>query len=232
MEKYKELYELSKEVLKEELNRFVRVDDKAAKYLSVLTLVAGAAAYFGKWVADNLIPPKTALEWMMVIIAACLCGAIYISWFLIFNALRLHNVKKPPLNDEMIKFFDDNRMVDIYYALTKGNRDALEVNRDTTDRKSRRLYHGYEAIIVSGFILVAFLSLFVVHSWNNSKPLKQEERSITMTKQNDQKPQGSEKPSSDKPNSTIIPPNYDLVTEGYDPSKDQTKKGGDTKKKK
>jgi hypothetical protein len=132
----------------------------------------------------------------------------------------------------MIKFFDDNRMVDIYYALTKGNRDALEVNRDTTDRKSRRLYHGYEAIIVSGFILVAFLSLFVVHSWNNSKPLKQEERSITMTKQNDQKPQGSEKPSSDKPNSTIIPPNYDLVTEGYDPSKDQTKKGGDTKKKK
>jgi len=231
VEKYKELYDLSKEVLKEELSRFTRVDDKAAKYLSVLTLVAGAAAYFGKWVIDNLIPPKTVLEWALVIIAAFLCATIFVSWFLIFNALRLHNLTKLPLNDETIKFFDDNRMIDIYYALAKGNRDALKVNRDTTDLKSRRLYHGYKAIIVSGFILVAFLSLFVVHSWNSPKTVKQDERSLTMTKEKNEKPQGSEKPSSDKPDPNVVPPTYDVVTEGYDPSKLQTKKG-DTEKKK
>ena len=231
MEKYKELYELSKEVLKEELSRFTRIDDKAAKYLSVLTLAAGAAAYFGKWVIDNLIPPKSSLEWVMVTLAALLCAAIFVSWFFIFNALRLHNLTKPPLNDEVIKFFDDNNMIDIYYALTKGNRDALKVNRDTTDRKSRRLYDGYNAIIVSGFILVAFLSLFVVHSWNNPKPPKPEERSLTMTKGKNEKPQEPQKPSSEKPNPNIIPPTYDIVTEGYDPSKVQTKKGDTVKKK-
>jgi hypothetical protein len=232
VEKYKELYELSKEVLKEELSRFARIDDKAAKYLSVLTLVAGAAAYFGKWVIDNLIPPKTPLEWVLVIVATILCATIFVAWLLVFNALRLHNVTKPPLNDEMVKFFDDNEMIDIYYALTKGNKKALRVNRDTTDRKSKRLYHGYNAIIVSGFVLVMFLSLFVLHSWNNPKNLKQEERSITMTKAKDEKPQGSEKPSSDKPNPNIVPPTYDVVTEGYDPSKVQTKKGGEPAKKK
>ena len=232
MEKYKELYELSKEVLKEELSRFTRIDEKAAKYLSVLTLVAGAAAYFGKFVIDNLIPPKTVLEWVLVIIAASLCAAIFVSWFLIFNALRLHNLTKPPLNNEIIKFFDDNRMIDIHYALTKGNKDALKVNRYTSDRKSKRLYHGYNAMIVSCFILVVFLSLFVVHSWNNPKTLKREERSLTMTKTKNEKPQGSEKPSSDKPNPNVVPPTYDIVTEGYDPSKVQTKKGGDTTKKK
>ena len=232
MEKYKELYELSKEVLKEELNRFARIDEKAAKYLSILTLVAGAAAYFGKWVIDNLIPPKTAMEWVLVIVAAILCAAIFVSWFLVFNSLRLHNVTKPPLNDEVIKFFDDNEMTDIYYALTKGNKEALIVNRDITNRKSKRLYHGYNAIITSGFVLVAFLCLFVLHSYNNSKNLRKEERSIAMTKPKDEKPQGSEKPPSDKPNPNIVPPAYDIVTEGYDPSKVQIKKGGKPTKKK
>lgn len=232
MEKYKELYELSKQVLEEELNRFTRIDDKAAKYLSALTLVAGAAAYFGKWVIDNLIPPKTFLELVLVIIAASLCAAIFVSWFLIFNTLRLHNLTKPPLNDETIKFFDDNIMIDIYYALTKGNRDALKVNRDTTDGKSRRLYRGYNAMIFSVIFLVVFLTLFVAYSWNNPKILKREERSLTMTKTKDEKPQGSETPSSGKPNPNIVPPTYDVVTEGYDPSKVQTKKGEGTAKKK
>jgi len=228
MEKYKELYELSKEVLKEELSRFVRVDDKAAKYLSVLTLVAGGAAYFGKWVIDNLIPPKTVLEWALVIIAAFLCATIFVSWCLIFNTLRLHNLTKPPLNDETIKFFDENKMIDIYYALAKGNSNAIKANRNTTDRKSKRLYYGYNVIIVSGFILVAFLSLFVIHSWNNPKTVKQDERSLSMTKVKKDKPQ---KPSTEKPDPKVIPPTYDIVTEGYDPSKVQTKKGDTVKKK-
>lgn len=230
MDKYKELYELSKEVLKEELSRFNRVDDKAAKYLSVLTLVAGAAAYFGKWIIDNLIPPKTALEWILVIIAALLCASIFVSWFLIFNALRLHNVMKPPLNDETIIFFDDNRMIDIYYALAKGNRDAIKVNRDTIDRKSKRLYNGYNAIIVSGFILVAFLLLFIVHSWNNPKTVKQDQRSITMTKETNEKSQKSEEHPSEKPDPNVIAPTYDIVTEGFDPYKIPSNNNGTKKK--
>ncbi len=231
MEKYKELYELSKEVLKEELSRFTRIDDKAAKYLSVLTLVAGAAAFFEKWIIDKLIPPKTFLEWVLVIIAALLCVTIFVSWFLVFNVLRLHNLTKPPLNDETIKFFDDNKMIDIYYALAKGNRDALKVNRVTTDCKSKSLSQGYKALIVSGFILITFLSLFVVYSWNNPKTIKQDERSLTMTEGKIEKPQGSEQQTVDKPDPDIVPPIYDIITEGYDPSKVQKKKVNTEKEK-
>lgn len=229
MEKYKELYDLSKEVLNEELNRFTRIDDKAAKYLSVLTLVAGAATFFGKWLIDNLMPPKTALEWILIIVAFLLCVMIFISWCMIFNVLKLHDVTKIPLNDETIKFFDDNELVNIYYALAKGNKEALAKNRITTDLKSKQLYMGYNAIIACGLCLVLFLSFFIAYKWNPQ--VTKLERSQIMSKEGNQKPQGSEKPSSDKPDPNIKPPTYDVVTEGFDPSKIQTKKEVIEKKK-
>jgi uncharacterized membrane protein (DUF485 family) len=229
MEKYKELYQLSKEIFNEELNRFIRVDEKASKYLSVLTLIAGLTAFFGKWMIANLIPPKSPLEWSLIIMATVLFAAIFLSWVYIFNALRLHSLTKPPLNDETIKFFNDNEMIDIYYALTKGNKDALIENRRTTDKKSKMLYRGYNAIIVCGLLLILFLSLFVIHSWNNPEKMNQHERSMTMASEdNGKENQEQEKPSSEKPNPNITPPAYERVTEGYDPSKIKDK---DKKKK-
>lgn len=96
MEKYKELYYLSKEVLNEELSRFNRFDDKATKYLSILTLVAGMSGFFGKWLIDNLIPPKTGLEWTLIVIGSLLFIMIFVSWFLIFNVLKMHTITKMP----------------------------------------------------------------------------------------------------------------------------------------
>jgi len=247
MDKYKELYAYSKEVLNEELGRFNRIDEKASKYLSALTLVAGASAFFGKWVIDNLIPPKTYLEWALVLAAALLGIAIFVSWILIFNSLRLHSLIKPPLNAESIKFFNDNEMIDIYYALAKGNKEALEKNRATTDSKSKKLYQGYLAINISGIILVVFLLIFIVYSWNNPKTITQNERGAVMTKDKNQgtsvsdesvsalpsinKQITTDRPSPDKPNPNIVPPKYDIITEGYNPSNLQ-KRQGDTDKEK
>jgi len=232
MEKYKELYNLSKEVLREEQDRFNRIDEKASRYFPVLTLSAGASGFFGKWMIDNLIPPGTVLGWFLVATGALLFFSIFVSWSLIFSVFRMHQVEKIPLNSEMIEFFDDNRLLDIYYALSRGNKTALENNRKTTDRKSRMLYLGYKAIIVSGFLLLMFLSLFLVHTWN-SKPgtVKKAERSLIMSAKENEHPtsQNIEKPSAEKPNPNVVPPTYDLVTEGYDPSK--IEKRGDDKKK-
>lgn len=232
MGKYKELYNLSKEILNEELSRFNRIDDKAAKYLSVLTLVAGVSGFFGKWLIDKLIPPKNNLEWALVIIGALLFIMVFISWFLIFNVLRLHTITKMPLTAETIDFFYANELVDIYYTLAKGNKDALEENRKRTNIKSRRLHHGYISIIISGVLLVSFWSLFVVHSWNEPKNPKNNERSISMAddKNQDTTSEGDSKPVVVKPNTGIKPPKYDVVTEGFDPSKIKDKVGGKTEK--
>lgn len=232
MEKYKELYNLSKEVLNEELSRFSRIDDKATKYLSILTLVAGVSGFFGKWLIDNLIPPKTTTEWELVILGALLFIMIFVSWFLIFNVLRIHTIIKMPLDAETIDFFDNNELIDIYYALAKGNKDALEENRKITNQKSRRLYHEYISIIINGIILILFLTIFVVHSWNEPKKIMKVEGGISMAddQNQDTTSQGDGNKPEVKPKPGIKPPKYGIVTEGFDPSKIKDKvRGSDNK---
>ena len=46
MDKYRELYILSKEVFNEELERSHRIDEKALKYLTTLTLLIGLLVLF------------------------------------------------------------------------------------------------------------------------------------------------------------------------------------------
>ena len=231
MEKYKELYNLSKEVLKEEKDRYNRIDEKASRYFPVLTLMAGASGFFGKWMIDNLIPPETTLGWFLVTTGVLLFLSVFVSWFLILSVLRMRLVEKIPLNPEMIQFFDKNELLDIYYALTRGNKSALENNRKTTERKSKALHLGYSGTMASGLLLILFLSLFVIHRWNKPMIIKKTEGSQTMSAKENEHPtsQNIEKPAAEKPNPNVVPPTYDLVTEGYDPSKIE-KRGNDKKK--
>lgn len=122
----------------------------------------------------------------------------------------------------MIAFFDNSELIDIYYALAKGNKDALNENRKITEIKSRRLIRGYTSIIVTGVLLMSFLTIFVIHAWHDPQITNKQERSIKMA---DDKNQNADSQGTDsqpviiKPNPDIKPPDYDRVTEGFDFSK-------------
>jgi hypothetical protein len=61
--------------------------------------------------------------------------------------------------------------------------------------------------------------------------IKKTEGSLIMSAKENENPapQNVEKPSTQKPNPNVVPPIYDVVTEGYDPSKIE-KRGNDKKK--
>lgn len=221
MEKYKELYNLSKEVLYEEQNRFNRINEKASKYLTVLTFMMGVYGFFLNLIVNDFIPSKSISEWIIVVLGFLIFSGVIISWFLIFCVLKIHEIKKIPLNFEMINFFDNNNLLDIYYALARGNKDALKINRDTTDRKSKLLSNGYRMIIVTTSLLVLFSLVFGYHKWNDPKNNKSNERSFIMPNEKDDnsKSKETEDLSTDKPNPNIKAPLYDNIAEGYDPSK-------------
>ena len=66
LEKYRELYSLSKEVYNSELDRFHRVEDKASRYLTCLTFVIGIFGLFGKWIITEALPPSSLVEWLVI----------------------------------------------------------------------------------------------------------------------------------------------------------------------
>lgn len=165
MDKYQELYQLAKHLVEQTESRFDTIDAKAANYLSALTLLLGAAAFFLKWVTDTLIPLDGNLEWSLGILGVAETLSVVAAWWLVFRVLRIHRIRVPPLNDEMIRLFDEHEAVDIYYALARRYKDAWAENQTVNDAKLRDLALGYQAIILSVVLLLAFAALYAAYVW-------------------------------------------------------------------
>jgi hypothetical protein len=167
LRKYAELYEHSKAVLAEELARSHRADEKASKYLTALSLVLGALVFFFQQLVDKkLLPPQGMLDCLIFQAMIVLFAAALLAWWFVFSCLRNDKFIKPPLDQGTLDFYDSTSLIDIYYAMTKGNMNALAHNKGVGDRKSQALYRGYWAMNVAVIaVAVLFLSL-LVRQWN------------------------------------------------------------------
>lgn len=212
MEKYKELYDLSKEALTEEQNRFSRLDEKASKYLSIFTLLIGGLGFFGSWLINEYVPPKGYLEWIILSLGLVFFISIIFAWNYIFNVLRLSGVKKIPLNSEVIEFFDKHRLLDIYYSLARGIKDALEFNRNIAKEKEKKLAKAYNSILIAGISLLFLIGSLIIYKWNEPR-INNNGGQIMATEDNDKK-----KSSSEKPNPEIKPPTFPTVNEDASPT--------------
>jgi hypothetical protein len=167
MSKYEQLYHLAKDLVEQTEARFDTIDAKAANYLSVLTLLIGAAAFFLKWVTDTLIPPAGVLQWTLSVVALGVGSCVVAAWLTVFRVLRSHRLRMPALNDEMIQFFDANEEVDIYYALVRRYEQAWAQNEMVNDTKPRDLARGYRLIILTVVLLTAFAALYTAYVWTS-----------------------------------------------------------------
>ena len=214
-EKYRELYNLAKEAFGEELNRSYRVDDKASKYLSVVTLLLGIYGSFGERILSSNIPPRNLYDNLILLLGACAIGSLVYAWYTLFQVLRVHEFKKIPI---AIDFFENNSLSDVYVVMSQGMKDNLEHNREQGDKKTKLLSSGYSAILISGMFLLGLSGSLVAYRWIYTPPTPTQ-RSATM-KDEEKKPAAhpavSEKPAKAK--IPIKPPAFDTVNEGYDPS--------------
>ena len=218
MEKYQELYILSKDVLREEINRYRSLDEKASKYLAALTILLGIYGLFISMVLKFIFPPNHFFDWFFLVFIALVLSSIVISWFIILEVLRIAYLATTPLN---IDFFDNNKLIDIYYATAKTNHNALTENRKTNKRKSRFLYYGYNSMRLTMFFLVLFFAVFPLYACTKYKSNNNNiynTRRLAMPDNQDQesKPQDSQ-PTEVEPDTTIEPLPPDFVTEGAKP---------------
>lgn len=198
IEKYKELYALSNSLLKEEHDRFNRVDQKAALYLSVVTLLIGIQGSFGKELLGSLIPPTTFLQWMLLNVGILSFLMLVATWFVIFRTLRIHALITQPLNHDMIEFFNNQSEVNIYYHIAKANADAREKNIKITDKKCKALYFGYQLIIATVCVFVLFTCLYFMQVWASTP-------STSANMKSQQIPDGKA-PATNKPTPAPAPP--------------------------
>ena len=167
IKKYEELYRLSKEGLDEELSRFKRVDEKASRYFSALSILLVVSGFAGRPTLEAMLPPTTLWDWLSVGCGLALLLSLLTAVLVVFSVLRTsYQLTKMPVSHELVRFFDDHQYLDIIYALSKGNVEAVDENRRVSDQKIFRLAWGYRLILLSIFFMALFMLTIVVGAWN------------------------------------------------------------------
>jgi len=170
IEKYRELYEYSRDLHFKQVERANRIDYKAAMFLSALTVLVGFAGFLVKATIENAIPPEGLLGYIFLA-AALLSGATVVgSWFSFLLVLRVRKLENLRLDGDTLEFFRTNRRVDVHYAVSKRASEAFANNDMHIAAKVRRLTCGYLLAIVGIFLLAMSLVIFGYIKWTNSQP--------------------------------------------------------------
>jgi hypothetical protein len=168
-DKYKELYELSKYIHEEELGRAHRFDDRASKLLPAYAILIGILGLIIKWYFDNGLPLKNTFDYIISAILFITTASLIVGLCATIRVFtKAHDFNKLAIDDSLIKFFSDNTLIDIHYALSKRLKEAYEKNYLATSAKAGQFAKVYFPIITSSILL--FISLMLIGiSVNNNK---------------------------------------------------------------
>jgi hypothetical protein len=117
IQKYEELYQLSNESLAEELQRSHRIEEKASRFFAVLSLLLALSGISGKFILTSVIPPKNWIDFICMSFAILFVLSALSGLYFTFKVFQLSYLVKAPVDNDVIKFFDDNEYLDIIYAL-------------------------------------------------------------------------------------------------------------------
>ena len=163
-----ELYKYSKDVLAQETQRSSRIDDKATKYLSIVTAILGLYALLGKQLFADIIPPNDIFQAIALFFATLLLASLVFSWSILFKIIKTRPIYLLTLSDETLTYYSKKNLYGekgIYYEMAQKNKELVEKNKDRIDSKSMLLYKAYKAIVLTVILLLIFIISTVVNEW-------------------------------------------------------------------
>lgn len=166
-DKYERLYVYASELLKEELDRFNRADEKAARLATTFVFLVGASAFFDKQISDKLLPPRSGLEWGLVVVGSLALLVSFIGWFMANWVGRMRGYSRLPLNDEVFDFFDQQPLLNFYGSFSQNIKQAFQANLKRTDEKHALLIKAFYAAVAATLLLITLVSLYGLYSWQN-----------------------------------------------------------------
>lgn len=162
-ELYKALYEYQKNQYDLERASYARLEDKAAKYLTVLTVVISAyTIIIGKFLSIELKIDPLAYAFVIFLVVFIFIFLCF-SWFSIFQTLKLSEVKKLDSSFNMIDFFLDNHIETTYWDIAEKYSEAIDVYRMNNSNKIRYMEQGYREISISAcsLVILIFIIFFI-----------------------------------------------------------------------
>ena len=162
MENYKFLYELSRKALDEEIDRYKKLDEKASRFLSILSIGIVAYTALLNAASSKLLPVSTfgALGWVFAILSGLTFIALFSAWFRIFNSIKLSDSPTIAIGKTANELADEEEIITMYYLLALSCQEALVLARSVLKAKTDYLESAYREIFASTCLLAACLLLY------------------------------------------------------------------------
>ena len=165
IEKYKSLYEYHQDLFSEGRLRFQRLEDKAFKYLTSLTVAFSAYLLLIRSVYSFFKAPYDMFSILVFISMAITFYSSCCAWSFIFRAIRLQTLVKMPYGKEIIDTFDKNKRASIYRSMAKKYSDALTRLDDEYEKKLCYVRKGYSEVAFTGWSFLISVTLIFVNLW-------------------------------------------------------------------
>lgn len=160
LEKYKEFYAYSTEILFQEHERFIRADEKATKYSTTFVFLLGIAAYFDQWILDKLKSVGFSQDWPLAAIGGLTLILSAIGWFLTAHAIKLRPYKSRPLDQKTLEFFDNQNLLNVYDSFSRRNIADYEENKKGTNKKLAVLVWAHRVMACVVVLLVGLTVMY------------------------------------------------------------------------
>lgn len=167
MEKKEFLYQYARDAFNSELDRFKSAEEKAAKFITLLSIAIVAYGASLKVFAEAYMPPKTILEWVLFMVVGFTLLALASSWSLLFRSLNMIQMPRMPLTDKTFENFRHLELDNLQHDLAQTCRKGLDLARANVDCKFSLLKLAYRDITLSAWLIIVSFSIVGLISFLN-----------------------------------------------------------------
>lgn len=192
--KWELLYNFSLKVFDFEVQRFHKIDEKATKFITAISIIITIFLALFTWITNSSnINFSFYIYLFSIIVFSVLC----ISWYFVFQSLRLMPIKSLDLNDSLLKKFDDNNISSLHVSIYKSCKYAVEHRRGITENKTSLLSKGFKAASFAGLILLVLTVAVSVETLIDKYPFNNEKKEISMSDEKAEQKENENEPNLD-----------------------------------
>lgn len=153
------LYEYSMAVVNYEQQRFHRIDDKAIKLLTAVSIVITVFVALAKFMIED---SERTYSLCVYILSLLVFVSLASAWFFYFFSLRLAPAPTLPLDDQVFNLVKSNDADSAMISIHKTCRKAADDRSKISNEKARMLRHGFNAtLFAAAFLFILVLWIFL-----------------------------------------------------------------------
>jgi hypothetical protein len=162
MENYKLLYEVSRKALDEELDRYKKLDEKASRFVSILSISIVGFTALTNAAAQRIFPLTSAgpAAWTLIILSVLTLLTFFSAWLRVFSSIKLADSPRVEIDETTNALANDEDLITMYHSLSISCQSATVCARAELKKKTDYLQAAYKEIRFSTYLLCISLGVY------------------------------------------------------------------------